>query len=90
MNVVLVPLSRAIAKVDRVRYFKQVIKNRSKWHVTVGHTTVMAEILCFSRDAAVAHVAAAVAGARPSSDDGKIGTGTIIEGYIGVTHSSMP
>ena len=45
--------TRAIAKVDRVRYFKQVIKTRSKWHVTVGHTTVMAEMMCFSRDASL-------------------------------------
>ena len=41
--------SKAIAKVEKIRYFKQDVKSRSKWHVTVGHHTAMAEILCFSK-----------------------------------------
>ncbi|ELR21543.1 selenocysteinespecific elongation factor, putative [Acanthamoeba castellanii str. Neff] len=43
-----VTMTSAIAALRRIKYFKQPILNRTKFHVTVGHTTVMATPLFFS------------------------------------------
>eukprot|EP00897_Mesotaenium_endlicherianum_P001253 jgi/Mesen1/1155/ME000124S00193 len=38
----------AVACVSRVRFFSATIASKSRFHVTVGHTTVMADLLFFS------------------------------------------
>lgn len=38
----------AIIKVKKIDYFKFSIKTKSKFHVSIGHETVMANIVCFS------------------------------------------
>eukprot|EP01084_Bolivina_argentea_P263257 445498_1 len=40
---------RAIARCDRIRYFKETIKSRSKFHITIGHSTTIAQIQCFRK-----------------------------------------
>eukprot|EP00898_Chlorokybus_atmophyticus_P005046 jgi/Chlat1/5542/Chrsp369S00410 len=42
-------ISACMASVSRVRFFKGRIASKGKFHVTVGHTTVMAETLFLSR-----------------------------------------
>mmetsp|Transcript_25202 Transcript_25202/g.47625 ORF Transcript_25202/g.47625 Transcript_25202/m.47625 type:complete len:555 (-) Transcript_25202:120-1784(-) len=39
----------AIAAVDKIRFFKGVVGSKSKFHVTIGHATVMAEVFFFSK-----------------------------------------
>jgi len=39
----------AIARVRRVRFYRQALRSNSKVHVTVGHTTVMATVRFFQR-----------------------------------------
>ncbi len=36
-----------IVNVDKVVYYKQTIKNKTKYHITLGHETVMAQIHLF-------------------------------------------
>ena len=36
-----------IINVDKVTYFKQSIKNKTKYHITLGHETVMARVHLF-------------------------------------------
>lgn len=48
--------SGAIAQVEKIRFFKGTIESRSKLHLTVGHTTVMAEALFFGFEDAEAAV----------------------------------
>ncbi len=40
----------AIAKVKKIRYYKGSIKSNCKWHVTIGYTTVMANVIFFSHE----------------------------------------
>lgn len=40
-------LFAAVAKVSRIPYFSGDIATKSKFHVTIGHSTVMARILLF-------------------------------------------
>jgi len=47
-----ITMESAIAALRRIKYFKSPIRNRTKFHVTVGHTTVMATALFFSLPAA--------------------------------------
>jgi len=37
----------AIARVDPIRFFKQRIQTNSKFHISIGHKTVLAQIHCF-------------------------------------------
>ena len=36
-----------VANVEKVVYFKQSIKNNAKYHITLGHETVMAKVRLF-------------------------------------------
>ena len=36
-----------IVNIDKVVYYKQIIKNKTKYHITLGHETVMARIHLF-------------------------------------------
>lgn len=38
----------AVIKLNRIKYFKRPIQSKSKFHISVGHETVMAKILIFS------------------------------------------
>lgn len=65
----------AIARVDKIRFFKGIVANKSSFHVTVGHSTVMAEVHFFGLSSSVndappadgRSVESAAAGAIPSS-----------------------
>ena len=39
----------AVAEVERIRFFKGALESKSKLHVTLGHATVLAEVLFFGR-----------------------------------------
>ncbi|KAK3245444.1 hypothetical protein CYMTET_44986 [Cymbomonas tetramitiformis] len=41
----------AIAAVEKIRFFKGEINSKAKFHVTIGHATVMTEVIFFSRSA---------------------------------------
>ncbi len=42
-------ITTAIANVKRIKYFKNAIKSNSKWHISIGHATVMATVTFFHR-----------------------------------------
>eukprot|EP01083_Nonionella_stella_P159927 522264_1 len=42
-------IHRAIARCDRINYFKETIKSNSKFHITIGHSTTVAQIICFRK-----------------------------------------
>lgn len=39
-----------IVSVEKVVYFKQSIKNKAKYHITLGHETVLARVHLFQSD----------------------------------------
>ncbi len=42
-------IHRAIARIDHIRFFKESIKNNSKFHITIGHNTTVATIYLFRK-----------------------------------------
>jgi len=40
-------IRRCVARVDRIRFFKEAIKSNQKYHITLGHSTSVATIQCF-------------------------------------------
>jgi selenocysteine-specific elongation factor len=46
-------LLAAVVAVRKVRFFKQAIASRTKFHVSVGHTTVLATAIFFTDPAEV-------------------------------------
>ncbi|XP_055387086.1 selenocysteine-specific elongation factor [Condylostylus longicornis] len=43
-------LYAGIIKFNKIKYFKYTIKSKSKFHITIGHETVMAKVLLFKRN----------------------------------------
>eukprot|EP00049_Salpingoeca_infusionum_P016750 m.346502 g.346502 ORF g.346502 m.346502 type:complete len:480 (+) comp16143_c0_seq3:473-1912(+) len=46
------PMTVAVAKVQKIRFFKQACQSKQKFHISVGHTTVMATATFFQGDPA--------------------------------------
>jgi len=46
-------IDSVIAKVSKIRFYKREIKNKSKFHVSVGHATVMGVISLFTNNTSV-------------------------------------
>jgi selenocysteine-specific elongation factor len=62
----------AIAKVEKVRFFKQAVASKSKLHITVGHSTNVASLLFFSAPSAAA-AAAATSDGNNTAEEGREG-----------------
>jgi hypothetical protein len=54
-------LGSQVAAVEKIRFFKGTVPSKARFHVTLGHATVMAEVVFFGGPDAAADAAAAVA-----------------------------
>lgn len=43
-------VSQAVIKLKKIKYFKYAIRSKSKFHITIGHHTVMAKVTLFRGD----------------------------------------
>lgn len=43
-------VSHAVIQLKKIKYFKGVISSKSKFHITIGHQTVMAKVILFEGD----------------------------------------
>lgn len=44
------PVTHAVIKLRKIKYFKGPIRSKSKFHITIGHQTVMAKVTLFQGD----------------------------------------
>ncbi len=54
-------LASQVAAVEKIRFFKGTVPSKARFHVTLGHATVMAEVVFFGGPDAAADAAAAAA-----------------------------
>jgi selenocysteine-specific elongation factor len=43
-------MTAAVARVEKIRFFKSAVKSKSKFHLSVGHSTVMCTVTFFGSD----------------------------------------